>query len=535
MPSPSVRENLPALADGTELVGEYAGSGYRKPPHMVQRRDGQVIHLPDLLYRTVKELHRHSGTEDTAEALLGRVAEAMSKATGRGFAAEHIAYLLDEKLAPLGITTRSDGTAPVVTKSEHAVLGLRTRAALVSEQTTWVIAGLFAWLFHPAAVIPVLAALLAAETWLFTTQDTGGAMIGVMAEPVGVLVTVGLTLLSAAFHEIGHASACRYGKVRPGAMGCGIYVVWPAFYTDVTNSYRLGRAGRLRTDLGGVYFNGLFILGLTAVYAQHPTPVLLAAILLINLEVVQQLLPTLRFDGYYIMSDLVGIPDLFKYIGPILRHKILRRPPEPRLRELKPWPQTVVTLWVLLVLPALVLQLGVVVLRLPDMLAQAWNTAGGLIGSAASPLGIAASVLQMLFLLLPIIGVGLVLWSLVRTVVRLAANKMHTAGGLPTPSAVLWGALHMLLALTVAYLLWMMSRISVRRAEAEGAAAPRPVLACEFRPFEGGRGRAGTPIGATTFGYGSNPAGDSGSATADGPAAQGTPVKLTPRSTSVVP
>ena len=34
-------------------------------------------------------------------------------------------------------------------------------------------------------------------------------------------------------------------------MGAGLYLVWPAFYTDVTDSYRLGRAGRLRTDLGG--------------------------------------------------------------------------------------------------------------------------------------------------------------------------------------------------------------------------------------------------------------------------------------------
>ena len=40
-------------------------------------------------------------------------------------------------------------------------------------------------------------------------------------------------------------------------MGVGIYLVWPAFYTDVTDSYRLPRAARLRTDLGGLYFNAI--------------------------------------------------------------------------------------------------------------------------------------------------------------------------------------------------------------------------------------------------------------------------------------
>ena len=40
-------------------------------------------------------------------------------------------------------------------------------------------------------------------------------------------------------------------------MGAGMYLVWPAFYTDVTDTYRLGRGGRVRTDLGGLYFNAI--------------------------------------------------------------------------------------------------------------------------------------------------------------------------------------------------------------------------------------------------------------------------------------
>jgi hypothetical protein len=40
-------------------------------------------------------------------------------------------------------------------------------------------------------------------------------------------------------------------------MGVGIYLVWPAFYTDVTDAYRLPRRSRLRVDLGGLYFNAV--------------------------------------------------------------------------------------------------------------------------------------------------------------------------------------------------------------------------------------------------------------------------------------
>ena len=33
----------------------------------------------------------------------------------------------------------------------------------------------------------------------------------------------------------------------------------------------------------------------------------------------EQLLPFVRFDGYFILSDLVGVPDLFARIAPVIR------------------------------------------------------------------------------------------------------------------------------------------------------------------------------------------------------------------------
>jgi putative peptide zinc metalloprotease protein len=215
-------------------------------------------------------------------------------------------------------------------------------------------------------------------------------------------------------------------------MGCGIYLVWPAFYTDVTNSYRLGRAGRIRTDLGGVYFNGLFVIGLVLVYLRTGSPVLLVAVLATNMEIVQQLLPTLRFDGYYIVADLVGIPDLFKYIGPILKRSFLRRPADQRLDALKRWPQLVVTVWVLTVLPALAFQLGLVLSRMPELATTAWRTAVSLAGDAtaddSSVLAAVTSGLQILFLLLPLVGALLALWQLSGLVVRLVRRRRSQSG-----------------------------------------------------------------------------------------------------------
>ena len=119
-------------------------------------------------------------------------------------------------------------------------------------------------------------------------------------------------------------------------MGAGIYIVWPAFYTDVTDAYRLDRVGRLRTDLGGIYFNGVFCLLTAGAYALTRFEPLLILIAVQHLQMFQQLLPFLRLDGYYIVSDLTGVPDIFRRIKPVLRSLLPGREPETMVRELKP-------------------------------------------------------------------------------------------------------------------------------------------------------------------------------------------------------
>jgi hypothetical protein len=52
--------------------------------------------------------------------------------------------------------------------------------------------------------------------------------------------------------------ALRYGGGRARSMSAGLYLLYPAFHTDVTDNCRLGRWARVRTDLAGFYFNRVF-------------------------------------------------------------------------------------------------------------------------------------------------------------------------------------------------------------------------------------------------------------------------------------
>jgi putative peptide zinc metalloprotease protein len=228
-------------------------------------------------------------------------------------------------------------------------------------------------------VVAVLAALAALDWWLFAVHGLGGGFQQVLRNPVGLLIVLGLTLASAMFHECGHAAGCRYGGARPGKIGVGIYMVWPAFFTNVTDSYRLSRAGRLRTDLGGLYFNAIFMLALAGLYAATSSEILLLVIAVTHLEMLEQLLPFVRFDGYFILSDLVGVPDLFARIVPILRSAVNRATrrgrPDPRVAGLRRHARIVVTGWVMCVLPLLLAGFGYLLLRLPAIDRSLWRAA----------------------------------------------------------------------------------------------------------------------------------------------------------------
>ena len=136
-------------------------------------------------------------------------------------------------------------------------------------------------------------------------------------------------------------------------IGAGVYLVFPAFFTDVTDSYWLSRAGRLRTDLGGLYFNVWCLIAGSVGYLVTGEEVLLLVVLIMHIEMAQQLVPTVRFDGYFVLADLAGVPELFSRVRPVLVSMLPGRAVDPRVSELRPAARRIVTAWVLLVVPTL--------------------------------------------------------------------------------------------------------------------------------------------------------------------------------------
>ena len=312
---------------------------------------------------------RIDGSRDPA-AIAGLVSEDL----GRSLTADQVRYLITAKLLPLGVVAA--GGAPAAAPKANPLLALRARGTLLSERAANAAGALLTPLFRGPVVVAVVVSIVAVDWWLFAVHGLGGGVRQVLRDPVVLLIVLGLSLVSALFHECGHAAGCRYGGARPGKIGVGIYLVWPAFFTNVTDSYRLSRAGRLRTDLGGLYFNAVFMLALAGLYAATSSEVLLLAIAFTHLEMLEQLMPFVRFDGYFILSNLVGVPDLFARIAPVLRSAISRgRYRDPRVTGMRRSARIAVTAWVLCVIPLLTFSIGYLVLYLPAVSRALWNSA----------------------------------------------------------------------------------------------------------------------------------------------------------------
>ncbi len=431
---------VPSRADGVQLLGQSEGSGYREPPSLVRRADGQTLQLTRLLYLVLEAADGNRSVEE--------IAQHATAGSGRLISADNVRTLMDSQLLPMGLLRLADGSEPEVRKADP-LLGMRFRYTVTDPERTRKITAPFAVLFNPLIVVTVTAAFLAACWWVLMVKGLGSATHEAFANPALLLLIFAITILSAGFHEFGHAAAARKGGATPGAMGAGLYLVWPAFFTDVTDSYRLGRGGRLRTDFGGLYFNAIVAVTIMGLWWATGFDALLLVVVTQILQMVRQLLPLVRFDGYHILADATGVPDLFQRIKPSLLGLLPWHWGKPENKVLKPWARAVVSVWVLVTVPLLLFSVAMMVLGLPRLLATAWSSAARQQElfteslSAGDPAGAAVRALAIAAVALPMLGMLYILLRLLRQLVR---GLWHKTRGNVLQRTAAMGAVAALLA-----------------------------------------------------------------------------------------
>jgi len=168
----------------------------------------------------------------------------------------------------------------------------------------------------------------------------GGAAPGLLVAAYGIAVA------GVALHELGHALACRRYGGRVDDAGVIAIFGMPCLYCDVSDAWLFPRrSSRIVVTLAGCYVQAITAAAAVLVFALAPPGSAIGEVaaayalasggvaLLLNLN------PLVKFDGYYLVVDLLDQPNLearaFEETGRLLGRLLGREAPPPE-RPLAP-------------------------------------------------------------------------------------------------------------------------------------------------------------------------------------------------------
>jgi putative peptide zinc metalloprotease protein len=178
---------------------------------------------------------------------------------------------------------------------------------------------IFGWLFSKfavaaAALLALSAMMLVLINWeLFSNRLPTFQEFFAAKNWIWLALTLGCTKI---LHEFGHGIACRRFGGRCHEMGIMFLVLTPCLYCNVSDSWTLANKWhRIAIGAAGMYFE--FILASICVFVWSFTEPGIVNHLALNIIVVSSVStlafnanPLMRYDGYYILSDLSEIPNL---------------------------------------------------------------------------------------------------------------------------------------------------------------------------------------------------------------------------------
>lgn len=192
----------------------------------------------------------------------------------------------------------------------------------------------FSWMFSRTAFfvwccLLAIAAGIIAKRW----SDLGNPLNALLATQNLIftyLSFIGLKVI----HEFGHAYACKHYGGHVPEMGAFFMVGTPCAYVDASAAWGFpSRWHRIVVSLAGIYFESFAAFAALLIWnATPPGPLNSFAyqtmMLAGMITVVVNINPLMRYDGYYIASDILGVPNLraraTQYVQNVFKRQVLR-------------------------------------------------------------------------------------------------------------------------------------------------------------------------------------------------------------------
>jgi multidrug resistance efflux pump len=165
----------------------------------------------------------------------------------------------------------------------------------------------FSAIVWSAAIVATIISILNAES-LFMSM---GTLFSLYSIPLIVIVIFALMTI----HEFAHGLALKHYGGKVEEMGFLVLYFIPAFYCNVSDAWMLKKSERIRVTLAGAYVQVFLWALATMAWRFLATDTLASRICLITIaftaiQTIFNFNPLIRLDGYYLLSDLLEVPNL---------------------------------------------------------------------------------------------------------------------------------------------------------------------------------------------------------------------------------
>ena len=181
---------------------------------------------------------------------------------------------------------------------EHSVMSPK-RAASISQYLNF--------LFAPSLFYIVFSLLLVFGLYVLFGVDTPKET---KVESF-IYIAIGYAF-STLFHELGHIAACRRFTGKNGEIGVGIYIFYPIFYSNISAVWMANTSQRIITNLGGIYLQLILAIVSYVIFFVFGNQFFIEFSKILIIFCLFQILPFIRSDGYWILSDIMNEPNLLK-------------------------------------------------------------------------------------------------------------------------------------------------------------------------------------------------------------------------------
>lgn len=172
------------------------------------------------------------------------------------------------------------------------------------------------WLYHPVTIALWCGVMLYAVLTFFSHWDRVLASAANLFCGTAWIWLIACWVVLKLLHELSHGLACRRYGGKVGTMGLALILLAPLPYVDVTSSWSFrSKWQRIIVAAAGIYLEGWLTAFAVIWWSQTRSEVISS--LLYNSIVISAIStlifngnPFVRSDGYYLLADLLEIPNL---------------------------------------------------------------------------------------------------------------------------------------------------------------------------------------------------------------------------------